>query len=159
MDAVKIPKAKLDMLRLLLTDQRIKNSVVGMGNANEILVTDEGNVLVGKSKYGWVNKIFNSYKEIDFFTVASKIAVMITTKNTISKHLVGLFDEIVNKTLVNNDREQVIDLLFQYIVLFDKDSIFASKFINLPESIKFGSVSVDFGGNTVEIPVTLDRHK
>ena len=116
MDAVKLSQAKLDMLRLLLKDPKIKSCVIVDGSyAGEIQLKENGDILLGKSKRGWVNRLFNSYKEIDFFTIASKIAVTITggISKTNSSEWVGMLQEIADKALIRNDREQIIDLLFQ----------------------------------------------
>lgn len=165
MDAVNLSQAKLDMLRLLLKDPKIKSCIIVDGSyAGEIEIKENGDILLGKSKYGWVNRLFNSYKEFDFFTIASKIAVTITggiSKN--NSEWAGMLKEIADKSLVRNDREQIIDLLFQWVVLFDTDSIYASKYIrgNLtnetPNSIPIGKTYVNLGGETIMIPITLDK--
>lgn len=165
MDAVKLPQGKLDLLRLLLKDPKIKSCIIVDGSyAGEIQIKENGDILLGKSKHGWVNRLFNSYKEFDFFTIASKIAVTITgglSKNNDSEWA-GMLKEIADKTLVRNDREQIIDLLFQWIVLFDADSIYASKYIkgNLDGTKHFdGSAFLDLGPETVSIPVMLRMPK
>lgn len=167
MDAVKLPEAKLDMLRLLLKDPKIRTCVIVDGAyAGEIVVKENGDVLLGKSKYGWVNRLFGSYKEIDFFTIASKIAVVITggIAKSNSKDMVGMLEEIANKTLIADNREQIIDLLFQWVVLFDQESIYASKYIQgtpykMPDQITIGHAGIDIGGAIINIPVTLDKRQ
>lgn len=166
MDAVKLSQAKLDMLRLLLKDPKIKSCIIVDGSyAGEIEIKENGDILLGKSKHGWVNRLFNSYKEFDFFTIASKIAVTVTggISKTNSSEWVGMLQEIADKSLVRNDREQIIDLLFQWVVLFDTDSIYASKYIRgdltneTPNSIPIGKTYVNLGGETIMIPITLDK--
>lgn len=169
-DAVKINPYKLDMLRLLLKDPKIQSCVIWDGEtAKEFLVKDNGDILLGRCKYGWVNHLFNSYKEIDFFTMTSKIAVCVTGSiKKVNPDLVGIFDEILNKVLITNNREQIIDLLFQYVVLFDEDSVFSSKFIqgnalrsrnkDNPKSRTIGKVALDLGGCFLgDIPIILDK--
>ena len=169
-DAVKINPYKLDMLRLLLKDPKIRSCVVWDGEtAKEILVEENGDILLGRCKYGWVNHLFNSYKEIDFFTMASKIAVCVTgSVKKVNPDLVGIFDEILNKVLITNNREQIIDMLFQYVVLFDEESVFSSKFIqgntlrsrnkDDPKSRTIGKVALDLGGCFLgDIPIILDK--
>ena len=165
MDAVKLSQAKLDMLRLLLKDPKIKSCIIVDGSyAGKIEIKENGDILLGKSKHGWVNRLFNSYKEFDFFTIASKIAVTITggiSKN--NSEWAGMLKEIADKSLIRNDREQIIDLLFQWVVLFDTDSIYASKYIRgdltneTPNSIPIGKTYVNLGGETIMIPITLDK--
>lgn len=169
-DAVKINSYKLDMLRLLLKDPKIRSCVIWDGEtAKEVLVEENGDILLGRCKYGWVNRLFNSYKEIDFFTMASKIAVCVTgSVKKVNPDLVGIFDEILNKVLITNNREQIIDLLFQYVVLFDEESVFSSKFIqgnalrsrnkDDPHSKQIGKVALDLGGCFLgDIPIILDK--
>ena len=168
MDAVKISTGKLEMLRLLLKDPKIKSCIIVDGSyAGEIEIKENGDILLGRTKFGWVNRLFNSYKEIDFFSMASKIAVVITgSVKESNSEMVGIMDEIINKTLITNNREQVIDLLFQYVVLFDKDSIYASKFIRgdtlkprILDSIPLGTIGIDIGGTTLNVPFSLDKIK
>lgn len=168
MDAVKLSQAKLDMLRLLLKDPKIKSCIVVDGSyAGEIQLKENGDILLGKSKHGWVNRLFNSYKEFDFFTIASKIAVTITggISKTNSSEWVGMLQEIADKALIRNDREQIIDLLFQWVVLFDTESIYASKYIrgNLDNPNYLGTIIgncfVDINGKMVSIPLTIDKPK
>ena len=172
-DAVKINPFKLDMLRLLLKDPKIRSCIIWDGEtAKELLVKDNGDILLGRCKYGWVNRLFNSYKEIDFFTMASKIAVCITgSVKKINSDLGGMFEEIINKVLITNNREQIIDMLFQYVVLFDEESVFASKFIRGDTILNkqqettttfqkrnIGKVAIDLGGCFLgDIPITLDK--
>ena len=165
-DTVKLKQGKLDMLCLLLKDPKIRSCIEVDGSyAKEIIVQDNGDILLGRSKHGWINRLFNSYKEIDFFSTASKIAVVITGGvHETNSEMDGLIKEIVNKTLVNDNREQIIDLLFQYVVLFCKDSIYYSEYIRGKPKIKdlsgtvIGTVGVDLGGAYIgQIPLVLDR--
>lgn len=166
MDAVKkISPAKLEMLRLLLQDNKIKSCIIVDGSyAGEIDVTETGDIKLGRTKFGWVNSLFNMYTTIDFFTMASKIAAIITgcVKQS-NERLVGMIQEIIDKVLINDDREQIIDLLFQYIVLFDKDSPYYSKYElgqnKMPIQTPIGCTYVDFGGQVIPVPVTLDKIK
>lgn len=171
-DAVKINQYKLALLRLLLQDPKIRSCLIWDGEvAKELLVKDNGDILLGRCRYGWVNRLFNSYKEIDFFTMASKIAVCVTgSVKKINPDLGGMFEEIINKVLITNNREQIIDMLFQYTVLFDEDSVYASKFIqggsrSRPDEDRFyrqniGKVAVDLGGCFLgDIPLVLDKRK
>ena len=166
MDAVKkISEAKLDMLRLLLKDEKIRSCIVMDGSyAREIEVTETGDIKLGRTKYGWVNSLFDMYTIIDFFTMASKIAAVITgCVGKSNEQMVGMIQEIIDKTLMSDNREKVIDLLFQYIVLFDKDSPYYSKYDmgqkKMPDSIPFGYVNVVFGDQVIPVPVTLDKTK
>ena len=108
--------------------------------------------------------MFNMYTIIDFFTMTSKIAAVITgcVKKS-NEEMVGMIREIIDKTIITDNREQIIDLLFQYIVLFDKDSPYYSQYDvgqkKMPDSIPVGYVGVNFGDQVIPVPVTLDKIK
>ena len=55
----------LQMLQLIMSDPRIQNNLL-MDGSKTIKVEYDGTVLIGRHKYGWVNKWFNSYYVIDF---------------------------------------------------------------------------------------------
>ncbi len=165
MDAVKkISPAKLDMLRLLLKDPKIASCVVVDGiHAGEIVVTDEGDIKLGRTKIGWVNSMFNMYTIIEFPMMASKIAAVITgcVKKS-NDDMVGIVQEIIEKTILTDNREEIIDLLFQYVVILDNESPYFSKYIGkskIPDSIPLGQAFVDLGGQVIQVPVTLDKLK
>lgn len=164
--AVKLSQAKLDMLQLLLKDPKIKSCIIVDGSyAGEIRIEENGDILLGRTKRGWYNRLFNSYKEIDFYTMASRIAVVITNTLSKSEDLGGLIQEIIDKTLLNDSREQIIDMLFQYVVLFCKDSIYYSQFTKNKASPNgangrsrvIGTTGIDLGGVYLEAPITLDE--
>ena len=164
--AVKLSPAKLDMLQLLLKDPKIKSCIIVDGSyAGEIRIEENGDILLGRTKRGWYNRLFNSYKEVDFYTMASRIAVVITSTLSKSEDLGGLIQEIIDKTLLNDDREQIIDMLFQYVVLFCKDSIYYSRFTKNKASPSeatgrsriIGTTGINVGGAYLDMPVMLDE--
>ena len=67
----------LQMLQLIMSDPRIQNNLL-MDGSKTIKVGHDGTVLIGRHKYGWVNKWFNSYYVIDFFSLVQRIAFIIT---------------------------------------------------------------------------------
>lgn len=167
-DAVKLKPGKLDMLRLLLKDPKIRQCIIVDGSyAGEIKIKDNGDILLGRSKRGWINSLFNSYKEIEFFSIASKIAAIITGAVTkTNPEMDGLIKEIVNKVLVTDNREQIVDLLFQYVILFCDESIYHTEYIrgdlkpsqNKESKKIIGTVGLDLGGCVLgDIPIFLDR--
>jgi len=130
-----INEYKLGMLQLMLKDPKIKSCIIMDGAyAGEVKVTKEGNVLLGRTRCGWINRIFNQYDKIDFFTLANKIAVIVTGKNTIGGDPNDLRDmvwEIVNNVIASDDKEKVIELLFFYLTLMCSDSPFKSRYIDV----------------------------
>ena len=132
-----IDKYKLGMLQLMLKDPKIKECIVMDGSyAGEVRVMKNGDLLLGRTKYGWINKVFNQYDKIDFFTLANKIAVIITDRNESGGNpndLQKMVWEIVDKEKKKKDRESVIELLFYYLVLMCASSPFKSRQINVDD--------------------------
>ena len=90
----------LQMLQLIMSDPRIQNNLL-MDGSKTIKVRYDGTVLIGHHKYGWVNKWFNSYYVIDFFSLVQRIAFIITgveSNNCDKSGLVGFLTEAIDIT-------------------------------------------------------------
>lgn len=134
---MKVNEFKLEMLRLLLKDPKIKTCLLADGNfASNVKVLDNGDLRLGKYKDGWKNWLFNSWYTMDFFTLANKIAVIITGRDTLGgdpRDFKKMVMEIIEKCMVSKNVESVIDLLFQYVVLICSDSPLRSEYIRLDD--------------------------
>lgn len=132
---MKVNEFKLEMLRLLLKDPKIKSCLLTDGNfAGSITVLDNGDLRLGKYKDGWKNWLFNSWYTMDFFTLANKIAVIITGKDTLGGNpndFKKMVMEIIENCMVSKNIESVIELLFQYVVLFCSSSPLRSEYMKL----------------------------
>lgn len=130
MDAVKVNKYSLKVLRLLLEDPMLKKSVVQLDGeqASNAKVDEFGNVKIGRHKYGWVNDLFGSYIVIDFMSVVTRIADAIThgTPTDLAEMLTEIIQSYKMKV---NSKEEIIDLLNLYNMLYNKNSVFKSKYI------------------------------
>ena len=107
----------LQMLQLIMSDPRIQNNLL-MDGSKTIKVEYDGTVLIGHHKYGWVNKWFNSYYVIDFFSLVQRIAFIITgveSNNCDKSGLVGFLTEAIDKVLKKDEKEKVIELLLYYL--------------------------------------------
>lgn len=114
----------LQMLQLIMSDPRIQNNLL-MDGSKTIKVGYDGTVLIGRHKYGWVNKWFNSYYVIDFFSLIQRIAFIITgveSNNCDKSGLVGFLTEAIDKVLKKDEKEKVIELLLYYCTLLDENS-------------------------------------
>lgn len=114
----------LQMLQLIMSDPRIQNNLL-MDGSKTIKVKYDGTVLIGRHKYGWVNKWFNSYYVIDFFSLVQRIAFIITgveSNNCDKSGLVGFLTEAIDKVLKKDEKEKVIELLLYYCTLLDENS-------------------------------------
>lgn len=114
----------LQMLQLIMSDPRIQNNLL-MDGSKTIKVGHDGTVLIGRHKYGWVNKWFNSYYVIDFFSLVQRIAFIITgveSNNCDKSGLVGFLTEAIDKVLKKDEKEKVIELLLYYCTLLDENS-------------------------------------
>lgn len=114
----------LKMLDLIMTDPRIQKNLL-MDGSKTISVESDGTVLIGRHKYGWINKWFNSYYIMDFFSLVQRVAFVITgveSNNCDKKGLVGFLTEAIDKVLKKDEKEKVIELLLCYCTLLDENS-------------------------------------
>lgn len=126
MTAKPIDERHLAMLKLILMDERILQSLHVDGNlAKKVSVNNDGSISIGKYSNGWVNSFFNSYFNISFFEVVQRIAFVITggnSNNCDSEGLVGFIHEAIDKVLKKDEKEKVIELLLHYCTLLSNDS-------------------------------------
>lgn len=172
-DAIRVKEAKLGQLRLLLKDPMFKSCLQVDGKfAKFIEVQENGDVLLGKYSSRWMNYLFNSFEREKFFNLATSIAALITgTTTNINRcddAMDGFLKEIVNKVLASSKREAIIDMLWQYIILYCENSIYRSEYMNFGNaqpnnkecktSRRYygrGDAFLNFG-NGDGIPVTLE---
>lgn len=119
-----IDQYHLKMLDLILSDPRISNNLLMDGNKT-IKLQENGTVMIGKHRFGWINEWFNSYYIIDFFSLVQRIACIITgveSNNCDKQGLVGILTEAIDKVLKKDEKEKVIELLLYYCTLLSDDS-------------------------------------
>ena len=121
-----IDQYHLKMLELILMDNRIlENLKVDGVQVSKIKIAEDGSILMGKYKHGWINGLFNAYYQIGFFEVVQRIAFIITGGKNINRDrdsLAGFIKEAIDKILDKDEKEKVIELLLHYSTLLSKDS-------------------------------------
>ena len=118
----------------MLKDPKIHECVIMDGQfAGEIKVNEDCDLILGRTRYGWINRLFGQYKIISFFTLATNIAVVITDRNRSGKDsddLKNMVWEIVDHAIKRRDKESVIELLFDYLRFMCPDGPLKSRYIN-----------------------------
>lgn len=124
MDAIHIEK-----LRLLINDPIVREQLTVDGvTAGKVRIKENGDIVLGRSSNGWVNFLFNSNYRISFFELSIKIAkIYIGTIN--NEGLVGFLKELCENKIKRDNREEIVDLLLMYAMLFVKNSILKSQYI------------------------------
>lgn len=164
MNAVQIYK---DQLRLLINDPIVRTALTYDGvTAGTITIEDNYDITLGRSSKGWVNILFQSKYRISFFEIAAKIAGIYTGK--INKEQTSkILNEIIERCINENRKEEVIDLLFMYAKLFVKDSILKSQYIQNDDIDNFakdprlrhtfkGQAYINLGGQDMPVILTAE---
>lgn len=119
----KLDASHILMLRIMLLEPNIKNSLLVDGQiAKEFIINDDGSILIGRSKYGWINKLFNQYDKISFSEVCNRIIVTITPE--VGRDTLEMLNEALNNVIRHDDKEKMIDLLLYYMQLIYKKEIY-----------------------------------
>ena len=159
MSAVQIYK---DQLRLLINDPIVRETLTYDGvTAGTVVIEDNYDITLGRSSKGWVNSLFQSRYRISFFEIATKIAGIYTGKIN-KKQTTQILNEIIDRCINQDRKEEVIDLLFMYAKLFVKDSILKSRYINTEDIDNFakdprlrqkytGPAYINLGGESMPI--------
>lgn len=149
-------------LRLLIDDPIVRNQLTIDGvTAGTVDIEDNGDITLGRSSNGWVNFLFQSRFRISFFELATKIAKIYIGKIN-KEQMVGVLNEIIDRCVTNDNREEVIDLLFMFAKLFVKDSILKSRYIKSEDIDNFakdprlrheyeGPAYINLGGQSMPI--------
>lgn len=163
MSAVQIYK---DQLRLLINDPIVRNTLTYDGvTAGTIKIEDNYDITLGRSSKGWVNFLFQSTYRISFFEIATKIAGVYVGKIN-KEQTTKILNEIIERCINENRKEEVIDLLFMYAKLFVKDSILKSQYIQTEDIDNFakdprlrqytGEAYINLGGESMPVILTAN---
>jgi hypothetical protein len=149
-DSKHIDAQHLKMLELLLMDPIIASAVRLDGvRSDKVIVQEDGSLRFQKSKYGWICKLFDYYKDMSFVDVTVRIASAITSNGTNcdDDSLVGIIKETVDKVLKENRKDEVIELLLAYTMFFNENSILRLRYKqDSPQPTKSGK-GVDLDGH------------
>lgn len=119
-----ISKYHMKMLELLLSDPAIKKEMkVDERNVSNFTLRDDGTAMFGVFKWGWVNCLFNTYYQIDFFGIVQRIASVLTRNDKSGTDLMEFIREAIDKIINKDEKEKVIELLLQYAMLLSENSV------------------------------------
>ena len=119
-----ISKYHMKMLELLLSDPAIKKEMKVDGrNISNFTLRDDGTAMFGVFKWGWVNRLFNTYYQIDFFGIVQRIASVLTRNDKSGTDLMEFIREAIDKIINKDEKEKVIELLLQYAMLLSENSV------------------------------------
>ena len=119
-----ISEYHMKMLELLLSDPEIKKEMRVDGKSiSNFELRDDGTAMFGVFKWGWVNRLFNTYYQIDFFGIVQRIASVLTRNDKSGTDLMEFIREAIDKIINKDEKEKVIELLLQYAMLLSENSV------------------------------------
>ena len=168
-----IGKYHMKMLELLLSDPEIaKEMKVDGKRISNFTLRDDGTALFGVFKWGWVNRLFNTYYQIDFFGIVQRIASVLTRNDKSGSDLMEFIREAIDKIIDNDEKEKIIELLLQYAMLLSENSVLKLRYSaqqdepglvnnrgnNLRRARGMGRASLNLGGESIplKLEVTID---
>lgn len=168
-----IDKYHMKMLELLLSDPEIaKEMKVDGKHISNFALRDDGTALFGVFKWGWANRLFNTYYQIDFFGIVQRIASVLTRNDKSGSDLMEFIREAIDKIINKDEKEKVIELLLQYAMLLSENSVLKLRYNaqqdepglvsnhgnNLRRARGMGRASLNLGGESIplKLEVTID---
>ena len=167
-----IDKYHMKMLELLLSDPEIaKEMKVDGKHISNFVLRDDGTALFGVFKWGWVNRLFNTYYQIDFFGIVQRIASVLTRNDKSGSDLMEFIREAIDKIINKDEKEKVIELLLQYAMLLSENSVLKLRYNaqqdepglannsgKLRRAHGMGRASLNLGGESIplKLEVTID---
>lgn len=168
-----IGKYHMKMLELLLSDPQVNNAVVCMDGkkCTTFTIRDDGTALFGVFKWGWINRLFNTYYQTDFLTVVQRIAYVLTNNGNTEDDMMEIIKESIDKVIKKDEKEKVIELLLHYAMLLSENSVLKLRYNykeDKPSSAKegnkirrirgMGKCGLNLGGECIplDIEVTID---
>lgn len=114
----------MKMLELLLSDPKVKEKMKVDGKSiSNFTLKEDGTAIFGVFRWGWVNRLFNTYYQIDFFGVVQRIASVLTQHDRSGTDLMEFIREAIDKVINKDEKEKVIELLLQYAMLLSENSV------------------------------------
>ena len=168
-----IDKYHMKMLELLLSDPEIaKEMKVDGKHISNFTLRDDGTAMFGVFKWGWVNRLFNTYYQIDFFGIVQRIASVLTRNDKSGSDLMEFIREAIDKIIDKDEKEKIIELLLQYAMLLSETSVLKLRYNaqqdepglvnnhgnNLRRARGMGRASLNLGGESIplKLEVTID---
>lgn len=167
-----ISKYHMKMLELLLSDPSIKKEIKVDGkNVSNFTLRDDGTAMFGVFKCSWINHLFNTYYQIDFFGIVQRIASVLTRNDKSGTDLMEFIREAIDKIINKDEKEKVIELLLQYAMLLSENSVLKLRYnskqdepglINTGNKLRhvrgMGRAALNLGGECIplNLEVTID---
>ena len=92
-------------------------------------------------KWGWVNHLFNTYYQIDFFGIVQRIALVLTRNDKSGTDLMEFIREAIDKIIDKDEKEKVIELLLQYAMLLSENSVLKLRYNSQQDDPGLGNKS------------------
>lgn len=161
----------MKMLELLLSDPGIKKEIKVDGkNVSSFTLRDDGTAMFGVFKWGWVNRLFNTYYQIDFFGIVQRIASVLTRNDRSGTDLMEFIREAIDKIINKDEKEKVIELLLQYAMLLSENSVLKLRYnsaqdepgLQTGKKLRYvrglGRAALNLGGECIplNLEVTID---
>lgn len=162
----------MKMLELLLSDPEIKKEMKVDGkNISNFTLRDDGTAMFGVFKWSWVNRLFNTYYQIDFFGIVQRIASALTRNDRSGTDLMEFIREAIDKIINKDEKEKVIELLLQYAMLLSENSVLKLRYVSskdepglvntgkrLRQVRGMGRAALNLGGECIplNLEVTID---
>ena len=169
-----ISKYHMKMLELLLSDPEIKKEMRVDGKSiSNFELRDDGTAMFGVFKWGWVNRLFNTYYQIDFFGIVQRIASVLTRNDKSGTDLMEFIREAIDKIINKDEKEKVIELLLQYAMLLSENSVLKLRYNSktdepglnnsgnkLRHARGMGRAALNLGGECIplNLEVTIDQY-
>lgn len=161
----------MKMLELLLLDPKVKEAIKIDGKQiNRFDLREDGTAIFGVFKWGWINRLFNSYYQIGFLEVVQRIAYVLTNNGNTGNDLMEFIRESIDKVIKKDEKEKVIELLLQYAMMLSENSVLKLQYNSSkdsPEPKKTDKIrnihgrglgGIDLGGEIlpIELLVTVE---
>lgn len=132
----------MKMLELLLSDPQIRDQIRMDGvPVKSFKIREDGTALFGVHKWGWVNRLFNTYAQIDFLGVVQRIAYVLTKSDRSGSDLMEFIREAIDKIINKDEKEKVIELLLQYAMLLSENSVLKLRYNSQQDDPGLGNKS------------------
>ena len=140
-------------------------------NISNFTLREDGTAMFGVFKWGWINHLFNTYYQIDFFGIVQRIASVLTRNDKSGVDLMEFIQEAIDKIINKDEKEKVIELLLQYAMLLSENSVLKLRYnskqdepglTNTGNKLRrvhgLGKAALNLGGECIplDIEVTID---
>lgn len=111
-------RAVADMKYILADDQFMLNLLVDEEKkiAKHVSLNSDGSITIGKTKYGWLNRLLGAERTIGFDDFVLRLidfmAGHISNRNEIAK--AGMSQDFIKQRFGQYDRDEIVEMVFAY---------------------------------------------